>query len=104
MGSYISSDLDFCFNDQMGWVYYSFSCHDENEAEAESFSDYCVRSVQEKLEAFGCKIGKIDCKAVEADLSWLDAMEDRLFGPRENPSEALPSKTSQKKSSPEKER
>ena len=104
MGSYISGDLDFQFNGRTGWVEYTFSCHDENEAEAESFSAYCVRDVQKELEAFGCKIGNIDCKAVEADQSWLDALEDQLFGPRENPSEPLSSKATQKKSPPGKER
>lgn len=104
MGDYISGDLDFHFNGRAGWVEYTFSCHDENEAEAESFSDYCVRCAQKKLEVFGCKIGKIDCKAEEADLSWLDALEDQLFGPRQDPPEPVPSKTSQKKGSRGKER
>ena len=80
---YISSDLDFHFDGRTVQLQYTFSCHDENEAEAESFSDYCVRCVQEKLEEFGCKIRKIDCKAEEADMEWLDRLEDAIFGPRE---------------------
>ena len=52
---YISSDLNFHFDGRKVQLEYTFSCCDENEAEAESFSDYCVRGVQKKLEAFGCK-------------------------------------------------
>ena len=40
---YISSDLNFHFDSRMVQLEYTFSCHDENEAEAESFSAYCVR-------------------------------------------------------------
>lgn len=79
---YISSDLNFQFDGRMVQLEYTFSCHDENEAEAESFSAYCVREVQKELEGFGCKIRKIDCKAGEADMSWLDQLEDVVFGPR----------------------
>ena len=81
---YVSSDLNFHFDGRMVQLEYTFSCHDENEAEAESFSDYCVRGVQKELEGFGCKIRKIDCKAGEADMSWLDALENAIFGPRDS--------------------
>lgn len=84
---YISSDLNFHFDGRMVQLEYTFSCHDENEAEAESFSDYCVRGVQKKLEEFGCKISKIDCKAEEADMSWYEAFEDAVFGPRDSAQE-----------------
>ena len=80
---YVSSDLNFHFDGRMVQLEYTFSCHDENAAEAESFSAYCVRCIQEKLEGFGCKIRKIDCKAEEADMSWLDQWEDKIFGPRQ---------------------
>ena len=80
---YVSSDLNFHFDGRMVQLEYTFSCHDENAAEAESFSAYCVRCIQEKLEGFGCKIRKIDCKAEEADMSWLDQLEDKIFGPRQ---------------------
>ena len=80
---YVSSDLNFRFDGRMVQLEYTFSCHDENAAEAESFSAYCVRCIQEKLEGFGCKIRKIDCKAEEADMSWLDQLEDKIFGPRQ---------------------
>ena len=43
---YVSSDLNFHFDGRMVQLEYTFSCHDENKAEAESFSDYCVRGVQ----------------------------------------------------------
>ena len=84
---YVSSDLNFHFDGRMVQLEYTFSCHDENAAEAESFSAYCVRCIQEKLEGFGCKIRKIDCKAEEADMSWLDQLEDKIFGPRQPPAE-----------------
>ncbi len=80
---FISSNLNFHFDGRTAQLEYTFSCHDENAAEAESFSAYCVRCVQKELEAFGCKVGKIDCKAEEADLTWFDELEDAIFGPRE---------------------
>ena len=81
---YVSSDLNFHFDGRMVQLEYPFSCHDENEAEAESFSAYCVRCVQKEPEGFGCKIRKIDCKAEEADMTWLDQLEDAIFGPKDN--------------------
>lgn len=97
---YISSDLNFSFDGRMVQLEYNFSCHDENEAEAESFSSYCVQCVQKELEAFGCKIRKVDCKAEESDMSWLDRLEDAAFGPRE----AAPEPPTQKKRFQGKER
>ena len=95
---YVSSDLNFHFDGRMVQLEYTFSCHDENEAEAESFSDYCVRGVKKELEGFGCKIRKIDCKAGEADMSWLDALEDAIFGPRDSAQkQPLAEKTASKK-------
>ncbi len=79
---YVSSNLNFHFDGRMVQLEYTFSCHDENAAEAESFSAYCVRCIQEKLEGFGCKIRKIDCKAEEADMSWLDQLEDKNIRPQ----------------------
>ena len=81
---YISSDLNFQFDGRTVTLEYTFTCHDENKAEAESFSTYCVRCVQKELESFGCKVRRIDCKAEEADMSWLDRLEDAIFGPRES--------------------
>ena len=51
--SYISSDLDFHLEGRMVQLEYTFSCHDENEAEAESFSAYCVRGIQDSC-IFSC--------------------------------------------------
>ena len=81
---YISSDLNFRFDGRTVQLEYTFSCFDESEAEAESFSAYCVRCVRKELEAFGCKLGKIECKAEEADTSWLDRLEDSIFGPQKS--------------------
>lgn len=89
---YVSSDLNFHFDGRTAQLEYTFSCHDENAAEAESFSAYCVRCVRKELEAFGCKVGKIECKAEEADTSWLDRLEDEIFGPKEaEPAKPQPS-------------
>lgn len=80
---YVSSNLDFHFDGRKCRLEYTFSCHDESEAEAESFSEYCVRDVQEELEAFGCRLSTINCSAQEADMTWLDELEDAIFGPRQ---------------------
>ena len=104
MGGYISSDLDFHFNGRAVRLEYTFSCHDENEAEAESFSAFCVRGVQKELEEFGCKVRKIDCTAEEADMTWLDRLEDAVFGPRETAPAPAKSKSSSKKRSQKQER
>lgn len=98
---YISSDLNFSFDGRMVQLEYTFSCHDENEAEAESFSSYCVQCVRKELEAFGCKIRKVDCKAEESDMSWLDRLEDAAFSLSKTASEPP---TQKKKRSQEKER
>ena len=79
-GGYVSSDLDFYFDGCLVRLEYTFQCHDENEAEAKSFSTYSVQCVQEALEEFGCKIRKIECKAEESDMMWLDRLEDAIFG------------------------
>lgn len=106
---YISGNLDFHFDGRMVQLEYTFSCFDENEAEAESFSTYCVQCVRKELEAFGCKIRKIDCKAEEADMSWLDQLEDAVFGPRDStqkqpPADKSGKKTASKKKSTRQER
>lgn len=102
---YVSSDLNFHFDGRMVQLEYTFSCHDENKAEAESFSDYCVRGVQKELEGFGCKIRKIDCKAEEADMSWYEAFEDAVFGPRDSAQKQPPAeKTASKKKTSRQER
>ena len=35
------------------------------------------------LESFGCKLTGIHCTAEEADMTWLDRLEDAVFGPGE---------------------
>lgn len=91
---HISSNLNFHFDGRMVQLEYTFSCHDENEAEAESFSAYCVRCVQKKLEEFGCKVRKISCSAEEADMAWLDQLENAIFGPRDSTPEQAPAEDS----------
>ena len=78
--------------------------------EAESFSTYSVQCVQEALEEFGCKIRKIECKAEEADMTWLDRLEDAIFGPKDKAQKQSPAKdksgqkTASKKKAPRQER
>ena len=59
---------------------YQFSCNDENEAEAESFSKSCVEDIREELERKGYRIERISCTAEEMDMEWLDKLEDMAFG------------------------
>ena len=80
--SHVSGNLNFRFGGRDGDFQYTFTCHDENEAEAERFSEFCVRGIQQELEAFGCKIKKINCTAEEMDMGWLDKLEDAIFGPQ----------------------
>ena len=107
---YVSSDLNFRFDGRMVHLEYTFHCHDENEAEAESFSTYSVQCVQEALEEFGCKIRKIECKAEEADMTWLDRLEDAIFGTKDKAQKQPPAKdksgqkTASKKKAPRQER
>lgn len=82
---YVSGDLSFQFIGSTALLEYTFSCCDEDEAEAESFSEYCVREVQAELEEFGCRITQIQCEATEADITWWDQFEDAVFGPRDKP-------------------
>lgn len=63
---YVCGDLDFWCQGHNVELHYKFECHDESRAEAESFSRYCVNGVRQKLEAFGCRIAGIECRAEEA--------------------------------------
>lgn len=108
---HIEGDLNFSFQgNRTVHLDYVFQCHDENEAEAESFSRYCVHDVKRELEAFGCKVTGIDCKAGEMDMSWYEAFEDAIFGPRDSAQKQPPAeeksgkKTVSKKKSSRQER
>ena len=77
---YITSDLTLRFLD--GYkvrVEYEFSCYDENEQEAEGFSNYCVKGVQSRLEELGYRMESISSKAEEMDMGWLDELESMVF-------------------------
>ena len=80
---YVSGPLNFKFSGQKVKLQYVFKCCDENNEEAESFAAYCVRCVKEELEDFGCEVKKIECSAEEADMSWLDWLEDAVFESRD---------------------
>ena len=77
---YIAGDLDFQFDGYKVKVEYIFTCNDENEAEAESFSNYCVNGIQNKLEELGYGIKQVTCKASEMDMEWLNRLEGMWFG------------------------
>ena len=102
---YIDGDLNFHFDNRTVQLEYDFVCCDESRAEAESFSEYCVRCVKKELEEFGCQVKRVTCRAEEQDMSWLDALEDKIFGPRTSAPEpeqrpaAKTTKSSKKKGS-----
>ena len=56
-------DLYFSFHGRCAEVQYSFAQRTTEETLAESFSEQCVRKVQDQLEGYGCKIVQIDCVA-----------------------------------------
>ena len=77
---YIDGDLTFRFlSDYKVLLKYQFSCNDENEAEAESFSRSCVEDIRMELEEKGYRIERISCTAEEMDMEWLDRLEDMAF-------------------------
>ena len=77
---YIDGDLTFCFlSNYKVQLKYHFSCNDENEAEAGSFSKSCVEDIRRELEGKGYRIEKISCTAEEMDMKWLDELEDMVF-------------------------
>lgn len=59
---------------------YTFSCHDENETEAESFSNYCLQNIREGLQEKGYTMEKVACEVGEMDMVWLDRLEAMWFG------------------------
>lgn len=78
---YIDGDLTFRFlSNYKVLLKYQFSCNDENEAEAESFSKSCVEDIRMELEEKGYHIERISCTAEEMDMEWLDRLEDMIFG------------------------
>lgn len=77
---YITSDLTLRFLD--GYkvrVEYEFSCYDENKQEAEGYSIYCVKGVQNRLEELGYRMQCISSKAEDMDMGWLDELESMVF-------------------------
>lgn len=79
LSDYITSDLNFTFSGYNVELGYTFSCNDENEAEAESFSAYCLRSIEGKLQEQGFRVKNITSKAEEMDMQWLDRLESMWF-------------------------
>ena len=58
-------DIDVHADGQRMHVRYLFASHGESKMEAESFSANCLRKVQKKIEAFGCRLEKLECAAEE---------------------------------------
>ena len=80
LSQYIDGDVTFCFLPHYKILLeYCFSCNEENEAEAESFSKSFVEDIRERLGDKGFTIEKISCKAEEMDMGWLDDLEDKIF-------------------------
>ncbi len=79
LSQYIHGDLTFRFSGYDVLLKYRFECNDENEAEAESFSESCVKDIQKKLEEKGYSIKRVACTAEEMDMKWLDELEDMIF-------------------------
>ena len=79
LSQYISSILNFTFTGYKVKVEYTFTCHDENEAEAESFSNYCLQTIRERLQEQGYTMEKVTCTASEMDMGWLDELESMVF-------------------------
>lgn len=74
---YIDGDLPFRFlPDYKVLLKYQFSCNDESESEAESFSKSCVENIRMELEEKRYRIERISCTAEEMDMEWLDRLED----------------------------
>ena len=84
---YIDGDLTFRFlSNYKVLLKYQFSCNDENEVEAESFSRSCVEDIRMELEEKGYRIERISCTAEEMDMEWLDRLEDMAFPKRKQQS------------------
>lgn len=58
---------------------YDFSCNDTSEAEAESFARYNNHEALEVLKHYGFTLKSEQYDAEEADMSWLDELEDNIF-------------------------
>lgn len=68
LSEHITGNLNFTFSGYKVKVEYNFSCHDENEAEAENFSAYCLEKMRDRLQMNGYTIEKINCSASEMDM------------------------------------
>ena len=64
----ITSNLDFTFSGYKVNVEYTLSCHDENEAEAESFFNYCLQKIRQELEEQGYTMEKVTCESTGLDV------------------------------------
>ena len=79
LSEHVSGNLDFAFDGRNARIQYTFSCHDDSPAEAESFSRFCLNHIKNRLQGFKCRVQSVTCHAEEADMTWLDELEGRLF-------------------------
>ncbi|XBX10654.1 hypothetical protein QMP26_41700 (plasmid) [Enterocloster clostridioformis] len=79
LAGYITSNLNFAFTGYKVKLEYTFSCNDESEQEAESFSEYCIKGIEHNLGKLGYRVENITCHACEMDMGWLDELEERIF-------------------------
>lgn len=81
LSEYIDDTISFEFYPHWRLLLrFRFNCNDENEAEAESFLRSCLEDIRTPLADKGYHIWKINCKVEEANLEWLDKLEDMVFG------------------------
>ena len=73
-----SEDVQFP-RDEEAIAKYSFSCNDTSEEEAESFARYTIHEAAEILKNYGFVLKSEEYDAEEADMSWLDELELRIF-------------------------
>lgn len=78
----ITSELKFVFVGYKVKLEYTYSCNDESGQEAEKFSEYCIKGIEQNLEEAGYHIENITCHACEMDMEWLDQLEARIFPKR----------------------
>lgn len=68
VGPQTEMGLDFSFDGPKVCIEFTFECADESASEAESFVEFCVKKVQNRLEEFGGHITGIETSATM--LNW----------------------------------
>lgn len=78
LSEHIASTLNFKFKGYKVWLDYLFTCHDENEDEAQSFSQSCIETnIKDELEELGYSIEQIYCEAQEMEIAWYEEFSSK---------------------------